>query len=100
VSALYKGINEDVGRLHDSLMVQLNYITSTLDGTQENSKKALKASEDLKGKSNNILNRIKKVTSVADKITDNTQSYQDTLVTRQPPMYKASVDPKILGNMD
>ena len=30
VSALRKGINKDVGRLHDSLMEQLNYITSML----------------------------------------------------------------------
>jgi hypothetical protein len=71
VSALHKGINKDIGRLHDSLMVQLNYIISTLDATQENSKKALKALEELKGESNNILNRIGKVTSVVDKIVDN-----------------------------
>jgi hypothetical protein len=56
--------------------------------------------EELKGKSNIILNRIGKVTSVTDKITDNTQSYRDTLMTRQPPMYKASIDPKILSNID
>jgi hypothetical protein len=54
----------------------------------------------LKGESSNILNRIGKVTSVADKIADNTQSYCDALVSRQSPTHKASVDPKVLGDID
>lgn len=33
VSAIYKGINKDVSRLHDSLIDQLNYIMSVLDVT-------------------------------------------------------------------
>ena len=100
VSALRKGINKDVGMLHDSLMDQLNYITSTLDVTRENSEKALKASEELKGETCNILNKLGNVTSVADKIAVNTQSYRDALVTRQSPTHKASVDPKVLGDID
>ena len=100
VSALRKGINMDVGRLHDSLMDQLNYITSTLDVTRENSEKALKASEELKGETSNILNKIGNVTSVAAKIADNTQSYRDALVSRPAPTHKTSVDPKVLGDLD
>jgi hypothetical protein len=42
VSALRKGINKDVGSLHDSLMDQLNYITSALDVTRETLKKPSK----------------------------------------------------------
>lgn len=54
----------------------------------------------MKGESSNILNRIGKVTSVADKIVDNTQSYCNALVARQPPMHKASINPKILRDID
>ena len=100
VSALHKGINMDIGGLHDSLMDQLNYITSMLDITHINSEKALKALEELKGKSSIILNKIGNVTSVVTKIADNTQLYCNALVTGPVPVHKTSVDPKVLGDLD
>ena len=81
-------------------MNQLNGITSTLNVTLENSEKVLKASEELKGETGSILNRIGKITSVTDKIADTTQSYRDVLASNKPSTHKASVDPKVLGDMD
>ena len=73
---------------------------STLNVTLENSEKALKMSEELKGETSDILHKIGKITDITDKIADATQSYRDVLVARQTPTHKADVDPKVLGDMD
>ena len=68
--------------------------------TLENTDKVLKATEELKGDTTDILNKIGKVTNVTDKIANTTQSYRDVLVAGQAPTHKANVDPKVMGDLD
>ena len=100
VSSLRKGIRADLSKFQDNLTVQLNGITSTVNITLESSEKALKVSKEIKGNTEDIISKIGKVTNIADKITDTTQSYHDVLAARQMPTHKAIADPKILGDMD
>jgi len=95
-----KAVKSDLGKFYEGLNGQLNGISSTLNVTLESSEKARKASEGLINDSSAILSKIGNVTSAADKIADATQSYRDVLVTRQTPVYRTSVDPKVLGDME
>ena len=97
---LHAAIRSDLVKLHNSLEGHLKGIVATANGTLENTEKTLKTAEDLKGGTNDILNKVGNVTSVADKIASTTQSYRDVLVARQTPTFKATADPKILGDMD
>ena len=100
VSALRKAFKADIGKLQENLTVQLNGITSITNVTLESTEKVLKVSEEVKGSANDIINKLGNVTNVADKIAVTTQSYRDVLVAGQTSAPKASVDPKILGDMD
>ncbi len=97
---LHLAIRLDLVKLHDSLEGHLKGIAATANGTLENTEKTLKMAEDLKGGTNDLLSKVGNVTSVADNIASTTQSYQDTLVARQTPTFKATADPKILGDID
>jgi len=100
VSSMHKGFTAELGRLQEILDRRLNSITGVINVTLETSEKALKVAEEVKGNTQDIISKLGKVTNVADKIADTTQSYRDALVTRQTPSHKASTDPKVLSDMD
>ena len=100
VSAIRKAFRADLGRLEENLAVRLDGITGVTNVILETAEKALILSEEIKGSSNDIINKLGKVTNVADKIADTTQSYRDVLVTRQTETHKASAPPRILGDME
>ena len=45
--------------------------------------KALKVTEEIKGKTLDIICNVSKVTNATGRLVDTTQSYQDTLISRQ-----------------
>ena len=100
VSALRKAFKTDLGKLENNLTIRLDGITSITNVILETTEKALSTSEEIKSSSNDIISNLGKVTNVADKIADTTQSYCDILVTRQAQMHKASAPPRILGDME
>jgi len=100
VSSMCKGFTAELGRLQEILDRRLDGIMGVVNVTLETSEKALKVAEEVKGNTQDIISKLGKVTNVADKIADTTQSYRDALVTRQTPLHKASADPKVLGDMD
>jgi len=100
VSSLHKGFTAELGRFQENLNSQLNGITEVMNITLETSEKALKVAEEVKGNAQDIISKLGKVTNVADKIADTTQSYRNVLISRQSPSHKANVDPKVLGDMD
>ena len=100
VSSLHKGFSAKLGRLQEILDRWLDGIMGVVNVTLETSEKALKVTEKVKGNMQDIISKLGKVTNIADKIVDTTQSYHDALVTRQTPSHKASADPKVLSDMD
>ena len=100
VSALQKAFRADLGRMQDDLAMRLDGITSTINVTLETTEKVLNITEGIKGSSSDIISKIGKVTNVADKIADTTQSYRDALVSKQAQTHKASAPPRILGDME
>ena len=100
VSSLCKGFTAELGRFQENLNSWLNGIMGVVNITLETSEKALKVAEEVKGNAQDIISKLGKVTNVADKIVDTTQSYCDMLVSRQSPSHKANTDPKVLGDMD
>ena len=100
VSALRKAFRADLGKLENNLTIWLDGITSITNVILETTEKALSTSKEIKSSSNDIISNLGKVTNVADKIADTTQSYRDVLVTRQAQMHKASAPPRILGDME
>jgi len=100
VSSLCKGFRANLTRFSKNLSMQLNGITSVINITLEATDKAIKVSEEIKGNMLNIISKLGKVTNVVDKIADTIQSYHDVLIARQMPTHKASMDPKVLGDMD
>ena len=100
VSALRKAFKADLGKMHDDLAIRLDGITSVINVTLETSEKALNVTEEIKGNTSDIISKLGRVTNVADKIADTTQSYRDVLVTRQAQTHKVSVPPKVLGDME
>ena len=100
VSTLRKGFTAELCKVQEDLNNRLNGITGVVNVTLETSEKALKVAEEVKGSARDILNKLGKVTNVADKIADTTQSYRDALVNRQTPSLKANADPKVLGDID
>ena len=99
-TALYQAIRKDLGSLHDSLCMKINGITGTTNVILETAEKSLKAAEELKGGTSELISKIGNVTTVTDKIADTTQSYQDVLISRQAPAHITSVDPKVLGDIE
>jgi len=99
-NAIHLAIRKDLDMLHGSLTGHLNGITASTNVILETVEKTLKATEDLKGGTNDLICRVGNVTSVADKIASTTQSYRDVLVARQAPSHKNNVDPKVLGDME
>jgi len=101
-NALHQAIRKDLTNLHDSLAARLNGITATTNLTLETGEKTLKATEDLKGGTKDLICKVGNVTSMADKIASIMQSYRDILAARQPeaPSHRTSVDPKVLGDME
>ncbi len=97
---LRQALRKDLTEIHDSLAARLNGITATINLTLETAEKTLKASEDLKGGTKDLICKVGNVTNVADKIASTTQSYRDALVARQAPSHKTGVDPKVLGDME
>ena len=100
VSALRKAFRVDLGKLQNEITTRLDGITGVVNVTLETTEKALTVSEELKGRTSDIISNLGKVTNVADKIADTTQSYRDVLVTRQAQSHKASAPPRILGDME
>ena len=100
VSSFRKAFKLDLSQVQDKLLRQLYGITDTLNVTLETSEKALKVAEDIKGKTSDIISDVGKVTSATDKIANTTQSYRDVLMSRQSPVNKSSVDPKVLSDME
>jgi len=99
-SALHQVIRKDLFEMHESLAARINSITGTTNVILETTEKTLKAAEDLKGGTKDLISKVGNVTNVADKIASTTQSYRDVLVTRQAPSHKNDVDPKVLGDME
>jgi len=97
---IHLAIRKDLDMLHGSLTGHLNGITALTNVILETVEKTLKATEDLKGGTNDLICRVGNVTSMADKIASTTQSYWDVLVARQAPSHKNNVDPKVLGDME
>ena len=100
VEAIRQAVRFDLTEMYNSLIVNINGVTAVVNITLETAEKTLKAAEDLKGGTNDLISKVGNVTSVADKIASTTQSYRDVLVARQSPSYKTSVDPKVLGDID
>ena len=100
MSALRKAFRADLGKLQVDLNTWLDGITSVVNVALETSEKTLSVTEELRGKSSDIISNLGKVTNVADKIADTMQSYRDMLVTRQAQTHKASAPPRILGDME
>jgi hypothetical protein len=100
VSALCKAVRADLSKLQDDITKRLDGITSVVNVTLKTTKKVLTVLEEIKGRSSDIISNLGKVTNIADKIADTTQSYHDILVTRQAQMHKISAPPRILGDME
>ena len=75
-------------------------IENTVDATLESSVKALKVTEELKEKTTEIINSVGKITNAMVKIANTTQSYWEALMSRPTPSNKATVDPKVLCNIE
>jgi hypothetical protein len=99
-SALHQAIRQDLVKLYDSLVAHLDGITAMTNITLETTEKTLKAAEDLKGSTNDLIAKVGNITNVADKIASTMQSYQDVLAARPAPSFKTGVDPKVLGDME
>jgi hypothetical protein len=99
-NALRQMFRQDLTVLQLDLAERISAIADTANSTRETAEKTLKTAEELKGGTNDLICKVGNVTSVADKIANATQSYRDVLVARQAPAYKASVDPKVLGDME
>jgi len=82
---LCQALRKDLTEIHDSLAARLNGIMAMINLTLETAEKMLKASEDLKGGTKDLICKVGNVTNMADKIASTTQSYRDTLVARQAP---------------
>ena len=93
-------VRKDLTELHNIMIKSFNGITAMANITLETAEKTLKATEDLKGGTNDLINKVGKVTNVTDKIASTTQSYRDVLVARQVPTHKDSTDPRILGDIE
>lgn len=100
VSSFRKAFKTDLHQVCGDLARQLYGITDMLNVTLETSEKALKVAEEIKGRTSDIINGVGKVMSIMDKIADTMQSYHNILLSRQTPANKASVDPKVLGDME
>jgi hypothetical protein len=100
VSALCKAFRADLSKLQDNFSIHLDGITSIINVTLETTEKVLTISEEIKGSSSDIISKLGKVTNIADKIADTTQSYCNVLVMRQAQMHKASTPPRILGDIE
>ena len=96
---LHQVFRTDLIRFHDSICFRLDGITASTNVILETAEKTLKATEDLKGGTNDLISKVGNVTDVADKIASTTQSYRDVLAS-QVPTHKNSVDPKVLGDIE
>ena len=74
-SALHQVIRKDLFEMHESLAARIKSITDTTNVILETTEKTLKAAEDLKGGTKDLISKVGNVTSVADKIASTTQSY-------------------------
>ena len=99
-SDLHQAIKHELTVMHEDLARRLDSITAVVNVSLETAEKTLKVSEDLKGGTNDLICKVGNVTSVADKIANTMQSYRDVLVAGQASAHKASVDPKVLGDME
>ena len=100
VDAIRGAIGLDLTEMYSRLTAQISGATAVANVTLETAEKTLKAAEDLKGGTSDLISKVGNVTNVADKIASTTQSYRDALVARQTPSHKTSVDPKVLGDID
>jgi DNA repair ATPase RecN len=100
VSDLHKIFCEDIQNVCNYLANRLHGIENMVNATLESSEKALKVAEELKEKSTEIISSVGKVTNATVKIADTTQSYREVLMSRPSPSNKASVDPKVLCDME
>ena len=107
VSEIQSAIRADLQAMYKALEREFQGLQGTANATLSGMDKVLKATEtsagmakDLKSDASNILSKLGQVTNVADKIASTTQSYRDVLVNRQTPSLRATVDPKVLGDMD
>lgn len=100
VSGLHKIFQHHLKEVCNYLNKQLQGVQSKVNATLETSKKALKVAKEIKGSTADIISRVGKVTNATDKIADTTQSYCNVLMSRQPLPNKASVNPKVLSNME
>ena len=100
VSDIHKTFREDIQNVCNYLANRMAGIENTVNATLETSVKMLKVAEDLKDKSTEIINNVGKVSNATVKIADTTQSYREALMSRPSPSNKASVDPKVLCDME
>ena len=100
VSDIHKTFREDIQNVCNYLANRMIGIENTVNATRDSSVKTLKVAEELKEKSAEILSNVGKVTNATVKIADTTQSYREALMSRPSPSNKASVDPKVLCDME
>jgi hypothetical protein len=100
VSGICKLFQKDLQEVCIYLDNKPQGVQNMVNATLETSEKALKVAEELKETTADMVSGVGKVTNTVDKIVDTTQSYRNVLMSRQPPSNKASVDPKVLYDME
>lgn len=107
VSKIQNAIRTDLQSMYDALARKIDSIQDTSNASLSGIDKVTKDVEasknlvqNLRGETDNILSKLGQVTNTTDKIASTTQTYRDVLVSKQTPTLRASIDPKVLGDMD